>query len=323
MTAEALALIEESHEVINLEFGYALADLVTALRRAHVVISIYASITAEMVAEAPELQAIMTFGVGYDHLDVEAITQRGITIHNTRGANAEAVAELAVCLMLNLARRTCRASKLLKEGGWRRGEAFPPWLSGTELWEKTLGLIGLGNIGQRVARMAHGFDMRILAFDPFVTKEFATGLGAELTDLDRVFQESDFVTLHVPLSAETAGLVNRERLRSMKPTAYLINTCRGPVIDEGALVEALEQGWIAGAGLDVFEEEPLPLEHPLLELDTVILTPHIGGFSEETLRTASMDVAKRVLQALAGEVPDNLVNQEALLDNARQSTERR
>jgi len=312
MSERALAFLAESSQVINLTFGHSHTELLGSLRRADVVISIYAPISAEMMDVAPGLKAILTFGTGYDHLDVAAATERRIYVSNTRGANAEAVAELSFCLMLNLFRKTYRADVLVREGAWRKGTAFPAWLSGAELWKKTLGIVGLGRIGQRVARIGSGFEMRILAYDPYVSAESARGVAATLVELVEVFRESDVVTIHVPLCADTDRLVDTEKLALMKPTAYLINTCRGPVVDEEALITALQDGRIAGAGLDVFHQEPLPPDHPLLTLDNVILTPHIGGFTDETLESASMSVAERALQVLAGSVPDNLVNRTVL-----------
>lgn len=308
MSEKALALLAESNEVIELEFGYGEEELLRSLRRADVVISIYAPISAEMMDVAPRLKGIVTFGVGYGHVDVSGATERGIYVSNNPGANAEAVAELAFSMMLNLMRKTCRADALVRAGRWQPGAALPSWLSGGELWRKTLGIVGLGSIGRRVARIAGGFEMRVLAYDPYVSREVAEKAGATLVELPEIFREADIVTVHVPLNAGTEGLVSAENLGLMKPSAYLVNLSRGPVLDEGALIEALREGWIAGAGLDVFDVEPLPPDHPLLGLNNVVLTPHIGGFTEETMEMASMSVAKRVLQILAGKTPDNLVN---------------
>jgi D-3-phosphoglycerate dehydrogenase len=265
-----------------------------------------------MMDAAPHLKGVVTFGSGCDHLDLAAATERGIYISNTRGANAEAVAELAISMMLNLMRQTCRAESLVRAGEWRQGTAFPSWLSGRELAGKTLGILGLGTIGRRVARIARGFNMRVLAYDPYLSSTTAVDLGAEWVELPVIFRQSDVVTIHVPLTTETRPLVTAERLAWMKRTAYLINLSRGPVVDESALVEALHQGRIAGAGLDVFEVEPLPPGHPLLILDNVVFTPHFAGGTVEAKQRQSMAVAKQVLQIVAGKVPDNLVNRAVL-----------
>jgi len=312
MDEQALATLANSSDLVRLEFGYAREELFRALVGADVVISIHAPITADMMDAASRLKSIVIFGVGYDHVDVAAATDRGITVSNTRGANAEAVAELAFSMMMNLVRRTCQADSLVRAGKWRPGSALPSWLCGRQLWEKTVGIVGLGNIGRRVARIAAGFDMSILAYDPYVPAAVAQRLGARLVDLQTVFREADVVTIHIPLSADTEGLVNTDRLALMKSTAYLINTSRGAIVDEKALLQALAEGRIAGAGLDVFCVEPLPSNHPLLSFDNVILSAHIGGFTAETMEAASASIVRRVQQVLAGEVPDCLVNEAAL-----------
>jgi D-3-phosphoglycerate dehydrogenase len=313
LTDEAVGLLSKSSEIIQLQPGFSEQELFSALRDADAFVSIYmAPVTAEMMDAAPRLKGVVTFGSGCDHLDLAAATARGIYVSNTRGANAEAVAELAVSMMLNLMRKACRADSLVRAGEWQRGAAFPSWLSGRELAGKTLGILGLGTIGRRVARIARGFDMRVLAYDPFVSSAVAQDVGAELVELPLIFRQSDVVTIHVPLTAETRPLVTVQRLAWMKSTAYLINLSRGPVVDEAALVEALREGRIAGAGLDVFEVEPLPPEHPLLTLDNVVFTPHFAGGTAEAKQRQSMAVARQVLQIVAGEVPDNLVNRAVL-----------
>jgi len=308
-----LALLAKSHEVVQLEPDYSEERIFCLLPEADVIVSIYmAPVTARMMNAAPNLKGIVTYGSGYNHIDVPAATERGIAVCNNAGANAEAVAEHAFSLMLNLTRRTYRGDAMVRSGSWRPGCALPAWLSGSELWEKTLGIVGLGNIGRHVARIGRGFDMQVLACDPYVSAEVARSVGAALVALDTVFREADILTVHVPLTVETEGLVNMEGLSFMKPTAYLINTSRGPVVDEDALIGALRDGWIAGAGLDVYALEPLPPEHPLLTLDNVILTPHFAGRTVEAKDRQSAGVVGQVLQILTGETPDRLINQAML-----------
>lgn len=308
-----LALLKASNEVVQLEPDYTDEQMSRLLPKVDVIVSIYmASVTAQMMDEAPRLRGIVTYGSGYNHIDVAAATERGIYMCNNAGMNAEAVAEHAFSLILNLTRRTYRADSMVRDGKWRRGSALPSWLSGSELWKKTLGIVGLGNIGRRVARIGGGFEMQILACDPYVSVEAAREVGATLVALETLFREADILTLHVPRNAETEGLVNAERLALMRPTAYLINTCRGPVVDEGALVAALKAGQIAGAGLDVFAAEPLIPDHPLLRFENVILTPHFAGRTAEAKEGQSAGVVRQVLQILAGDVPDKLINDAVL-----------
>ena len=184
---------------------------------------------------------------------------------------------------------------------------MPPWMVGTELAGKTLGVVGLGMIGQKVARIGQGFGMRVVAHDPLASRDTFSAHGVEPVDLEELFPMADFLTLHVPLTPETAGMVNATRLGRMKPSAYLINTSRGAVVDQAALIEALCAGRIAGAGLDVFAEEPLPPDSPLLRMDNVVLTPHMGASTWESVAATSLTMARQAVSILRGEKPSNLV----------------
>lgn len=255
---------------------------------------------------APRLRVISRYGVGYERVDVETATRLGVVVTITPGANTQAVADLALGLMLAVCRRIPEADRATRAGGW-------PRLVGTELWGKRLGLVGLGRIGKAVAqRAAGGFSMKVLAYDVQWDEAFAARWGVERAEhVDRVFAESDFVSLHVPLTPETHRLVNRERLRSMKPTAYLVNTSRGGLVDEAALAEALREGWIAGAALDVFENEP-PVGSPLLEAPNLVLTPHMAAHTREAVSAMGRMAAANVLQVLVeGTCPAAAVNPEA------------
>lgn len=279
-----------------------------------VIISEYFKITRRVMNASPDLKGVVVWGVGYNHIDVKAASERCIYVANTRGSNSESVAEHAFTLMLALTRKLLRTHIFVRKGGWVSLEetGLPQELMAYDLYEKTLGVIGLGSIGSRVARIAHGFNMRVLAYDPYVSVELAKERGAELVDLEKLLMESDFITLHLTLTEETRNLISTRELNLMKPTTYLINTSRGPVIDEEALIRAL-RGKIAGSGLDVFTKEPIDLENPLLKFDNVIITPHCAGNSEEALKATSLMVSEEVLRILHDQIPENLVNKSQLI----------
>jgi glyoxylate reductase len=259
-----------------------------------------------LIESAPNLRVISTMAVGYDNIDVAAATARGIPVGHTPGVLTETTADLAFALILTCARRIVEAERLLRDGGWRSWD--PGLLLGRDLHGATLGIVGFGKIGQAVARRGAGFDMRVVYASRSPVSE--PHPPAERLPLDELLRAADFVSLHVPLTDETRGLIGEPELRSMKPTAILVNTARGGVVDQAALVRALEQGWIAGAGLDVMETEPLPLDDPLLRAPNVVLLPHIGSASHATReRMASMAV-DNCLGGLRGERLPHCVNPE-------------
>ncbi|AEH50637.1 glyoxylate reductase [Pseudothermotoga thermarum] len=261
-------------------------------------------------AAGPNLKIVANYAVGYNNIDVEEATKRGIMVTNTPGVLTETTADLAWALLMAVARRIVEADRFVREGkfkGWR-----PTLLLGTDVYGSTLGVIGFGRIGQAVARRALGFNMRVLYYSrKRVDEEIEKRLNATYVDLETLLKESDFVTLHVPLTKETYHLIDEPQLRMMKKEAYLINTARGPVVNEKALVKALKEGWIRGAALDVFENEP-EVEPELLKLDNVVLAPHIGSASYATRIKMSIMVAENLIKGLKGEVPPNLVNPEVL-----------
>lgn len=262
----------------------------------------------EVIRQAPELRVISNIAVGYDNIDVACATERGILVTNTPGILTETTADLAFGLLLAAARRIAEADRFVRSGQWREWKL--DFLLGTDVHHRTLGIIGLGRIGQAVARRARGFAMNVLYAAPRrASPEVERELGAQQVPLETLLQESDFVSLHVPLNAETRHLIGKPQLALMKPTAILINTARGPVVDEEALFEALSQGKIQGAGLDVFEHEP-QVYPGLPSLPNVVLAPHIGSASRQTrLRMVEM-AAENLIAGLKGEVPPNLVNRE-------------
>ncbi|MCX7795189.1 MAG: D-glycerate dehydrogenase [bacterium] len=261
-------------------------------------------------AAGPQLKVVSNYAVGYDNIDVNEATKRGIVVTNTPGVLTETTADLAWALILSTARRIVEADKFTRAGkyqGWA-----PMLFLGQDVYGKTLGIIGMGRIGQAVARRAKGFNMKVLYNDiRRIPEELEKELNATFVSLDELLEQSDFVSLHTYLSPETYHLINEERLKKMKKTAYLINTARGPIIDETALVRALKEGWIAGAGLDVYEFEP-KLVPGLAECENAVLLPHIASASVETRTKMATMAAENLLAVLAGKVPPNPVNPEVL-----------
>lgn len=268
------------------------------------------SVDGELMDGAPRLRMIANMAVGYNNIDVKAATARGIPVSNTPGVLTDATAELAFALILAAARRIADMDRLTRRGEFRYWA--PMLFLGTEVTGKTLGIVGLGRIGKAVARRARGFDMRVIYHNrERMGSAEESELQAEYADLKRLLRESDFVSLHVPLTEETKYLIGENEFALMKPTAFLINTSRGPVVDEQALVRVLRERKIAGAGLDVYENEPA-LAPGLTELDNVTLLPHVGSGTLETrTRMASLAV-ENLVAGLRGDVPPNLLNPEVL-----------
>jgi glyoxylate reductase len=265
-------------------------------------------IDAEVFDAAPKLKIVAQMAVGFDNIDVAEATRRGIYVTNTPGVLTETTADFAWALLMAVARRVVEADKYVRSGQWKVSW-HPSMLLGRDVYGATLGIVGAGRIGTAVARRAKGFNMKILYYDvvpmpPEIEKE----LDAKRVDLDTLLRESDFVSIHVPLIKETYHLINEEKLKLMKKTAYLINNSRGPVVDEKALYKALKEGWIAGAALDVFEQEPTPLDNPLLKLDNVVVAPHISSASYETRSRMAEMVAENLIAFFDGKTPPNLVN---------------
>jgi len=268
-------------------------------------------IDRELLDNAPRLRIIAQYAVGYDNIDLEHATRLGIYVTNTPGVLTDATADLTWALLLAAARRIVEADGFVRSGDyWRTGTGWHPMMMlGTHVTGKTLGIVGMGRIGQAVARRARGFGMRILYYQRHrLPREVEEELGASYVDLDTLLAESDFVTLHVPLTPETRHMIGERELRLMKRTAILVNTARGAVLDTEALVRALEEGWIAGAALDVFEQEPLPPDHPLTRFRNVVLAPHIGSATVDTRAKMAELVAENLVAFYRGEVPPTLVN---------------
>ncbi|HEY8497679.1 MAG TPA: D-glycerate dehydrogenase [Limnochordales bacterium] len=296
------------------------AELLEAVRgRDGLVTLLTDTIDAEvMEAAGPRLRVISNYAVGFNNVDVREATRRRILVCNTPGVLTETTADLAWALLMAVARRVVEADAFVRAGRFEAMGGWSPTLFlGTDVHGKTLGIVGFGRIGEAVARRARGFDMRVLYHDVRRrTPEEEARLGVEYRSLEALLQESDFVTLHVDLNASTRHLLNERTLALMKPTAYLINTSRGPVVDEAALVRALRERRIAGAGLDVFEDEPR-LAPGLAELPNVVLLPHIASASTETRARMAEMAAANLIAALSGRRPPHVVNPEALEEGAR------
>jgi glyoxylate reductase len=251
-------------------------------------------IDAEVFDAAPKLKMIAQLAVGFDNVDVQEATKRGIYVSNTPEVLTDTTADFAWTLLMALARRVVEADKYVRMGKWKVGW-HPAMLQGRDVYGATMGIVGAGRIGYAVAKRATGFSMKILFYDVIPRPEMEKDFGAKKVDLDELLKQSDFVSVHVPLMKETHHLINAEKLRLMKKTAYLINNSRGPVVDEKALYEALNEGRIAGAGLDVFEQEPTSLANPLLKLDNVVVAPHISSASYETRSKMAEMVADNLI----------------------------
>jgi D-3-phosphoglycerate dehydrogenase / 2-oxoglutarate reductase len=261
--------------------------------------------TERVLAGLPELRVISRNGVGYDRIDVEAATRHGVAVAITPEGNHQAVAEHAMALMLAVARRVVQDSVDTRGGNWRRRKVFVP------LRGSTLGIIGLGRIGRSVAVRAAAFGMRLLAFEQFPDQQFAQKHNVELVDLDTLLAQSDFVTLHTPMTPNTRELINRDTLAKMKRGSVLVNTARGGLVNEADLFAALKSGHLAGAGLDVLIVEPPPADHPLWELDNVIVTPHVAAFDQRALEDMAVAAAQNIIDLLDGRWPAaSIVNPE-------------
>jgi len=264
-------------------------------------------VTAELLAAAPRLQVIARAGVGVDNVDVAAATERGIVVVNSPEGNTIAAAEHTIALLLALSRKIPQATASLRAGEWRRTDFV-----GVEVYNKTLGIVGFGKIGREVARRARGLGMRVIATDLYVNPELAAREHVELVPLETLLRTADYVSLHTPLTRETANLLDRDTLALLKPGARVINCARGGLIDEEALLAALESGHVAGAALDVFAQEPPPPDHPLLHHERVVATPHLGASTEEAQINVALDAAEQVLAVLDGRPPRSAVNMPAV-----------
>lgn len=262
-------------------------------------------ITARVIAAAHQLKVISKFGVGVDKIDVAAATKRKIAVCNAPGANSNSVADLAFCLLLAVARKINLADKQVRTGVWQP-------VVGIELWNKIIGIIGLGKIGKAVARRAKGFQMRVLAYEPYPDKDFVQREKIELLSLTALLSQADFISLHLPANPATRGLIGAKELAVTKPGAILVNTARGDIVDEAALYTALKEGRLGGAGLDVFNIEPPDTSSPLFELPNVVVSPHSGAHTVEAINKMGIIAAQNVVNVLNGILPIAILNPEVL-----------
>ncbi len=276
-------------EVISVDDS-ATEEFVSALGDADALIVRSATkVTRELLSLAPRLKAIGRAGVGIDNVDVPAATERHVVVFNSLGGNTIAAAELTMGLLVSVARRLPAAEASLRSGNWNRSD-----FKGVELRGKTLGLIGAGRIGSEVGMRCMAFDMGVVAYDPYLSPTRADAVGIEMVSLEDVLERGDFISIHVPLTEETRGIIGAEALSAMKPTAFVVNASRGGVVDETALAKALHNGEIAGAALDVFEHEPLPADSPLRNAPNLVLTPHLGASTAEAQVGVATEVAHKV-----------------------------
>lgn len=307
IAADGIRALQEYGDVV-VKPGATAADLSDILNDCvALIVRSQTRVTASMIEAGKNLRVIGRAGIGTDNIDVEAASRRGIVVVNAPTAVVVAAAEHTLALILSLFRRIPQAHQSVSEGRWERGKFV-----GTELRGKTVGVVGLGNIGQEVARRLDAFDVRLVGSDPYVTAEYASNLGIELLPLDALLDVADLVSVHVPLTASTRGLIGPAQFQRMKPGARVVNCARGGVVDETALVRALDDGRIAGAALDVFVEEP-PTNRDLLSSSRVVLTPHLGASTEEAQVAASLEVAQQVIAVLEGRPVRYAVNAPAIL----------
>jgi len=259
-------------------------------------------VTADIIESAKNLKVIGRAGSGLDNIDKVSATKQGIVVMNTPGGNTITTAEHTMALLFSMARQIPQATASMKQGKWEKKR-----FTGVELYGKTIGIIGIGNIGSHVARMAQGIGMNVIAYDPYMSEEKARSLGIRMVSLDELIETSEFITIHTPLTNETKGLINSERIKKMRDGVRIVNAARGGIIDEYALYEGLKSGKVAAAALDVFEKEP-PVGSPLLELDNVVLTPHLGAATEEAQKNVAIAIAEQVVDYLKHGTIRNAVN---------------
>lgn len=293
------------------EFSGKPEDLVPHMKDVDILVVHVAPVTKEVMEASGRLKVVGCTRGGPVNVDIDAATMLGIPVVRAPGRNAEAVADYVIGFIIAHTRNIAKAYHLLKQGIWR-DEFYFYDECGFEMKGKKLGLIGFGRVGVEVCRRARALGMKILAYDPYVKPEAVRAEGAEPVDFETLLRESDIVSIHARLTEETRHMIGEREFKLMKPTAIFVNTARGELVDEKALIKALEDGWIAGAALDVFEREPLPPDNPLLKMENVTVTPHIAGASKETVYRSATMIAEDIKRVLKGEKPKFCVNQEVL-----------
>ncbi len=281
-------------------------DVIKSARGMHGLLAQFAPITRRVIESLPELKVVGRYGIGYDIIDVEAATENGVCVVNVPEYCEEEVSDHAFSLLMTLARKVVPYNQDVKNGNWDYKIRRPLY----RLQGKTVGLIGFGKIPRRLAEKMKPFDFKVLAYDPYADQKLAKEYEVELVEIDELMKESDFVSVHAPLTKETKHLIGKNELGIMKESAFIINTSRGPVIDEKALIKVLKDGQLAGAGLDVTVAEPVEKDNPLLGMDNVIITPHVAWYSRDSIIELKERTAQQVACVLQGKKPEHLVNEE-------------
>lgn len=299
---------EEVLGKLGIELTYAQCktedEVIEACKDADALINQYAPITRRVIENLENCKVISRYGVGFNTIDVDAATEKGIIVGNVTDYCLDEVSNHAMALLLACARKVTLLNNAVKGGNWDFKVAVPIY----RLKGQTLGLVGFGNIPQTVAKKAQAFDLNVIAYDPFVSEELAASKNVELVSLDELCERSDFISVHAPLNKHTEKMISHDQFSKMKKEAYIINTARGPVIDEQAMIQALQDGEIAGAGLDVLETEPVESDNPLLKMDNVLLNPHAAFYSVEAETELKRKTAENVADVLSGYYPTYLVN---------------
>ena len=270
-----------------------------------IVVSCFTKITSKIINSAKKLKAIIKYGVGVDNINIDEATKRGVLVINCPEYGSETIADHAFSLIACLSRNVIKIDRNMRKKGW----FWPnPEYMGTDIFGKTLGIIGFGRIGKAMAKRAKGFSMKVIVFDPYIDDETVTQFDVKRVNLDGLLELLDFLSIHCILTPETRGLIGEAELKRMKNDAYLINVSRGEIIDEDALIKALRNGWIAGAGLDVFNDEPLNVNHPLLSFENVIITPHLAWYTKGASKRLEMEAFQRIIEVIDGKIPKNVKN---------------
>ncbi len=311
-TGTSAMMMEEVEELAKVNAELVGADCVTedeiikAAKDADAIITMGAKITRRVMEALTKCRVIVRYGVGFDMIDVDAATDNGILVVNLPTFCTEEVANHAIALLLICAKKLVFLNNGTKQGRWTESkQAMAPMGS---IYGQTLGVVGCGNIGGMMARRAQCFSLRLLANDPYIDESRARWNNITLVNLPELLKESDFVSIHTPLNKETWHLIGEKAFKQMKPTAYFINTARGPIVDEMALIKALQEKWIAGAGLDVFEKEPVAPDNPLFKMDNVVVTPHSASYSDAAFKRLRTSVGQEAARVLSGRWPRNVVN---------------
>ena len=306
MIEEAKVLAKMNAELVGAD-GVTEDEVIEAAKDADAILTAGAQITRRVMEALPKCKAIVRYGIGFDTIDVAAATDNGILVVNIPGFCLEEVSNHAITLLLACAKKLIQLNNVIRQGHWHGVSGTAPAPMGS-IYGQTLGLIGCGLIGRMTGRKAQCFGLKVLGYDPYVNKSLAKEYGITLVSLPELLKESDFISVHTPLNKETRHLIGEKEFKQMKPTAYFINTARGSVVDEPALIKALQEKWIAGAGLDVFEKEPVDADNPLLEMDNVVVTPHCAGYSDASFKRLRTSVGQEAARVLRGRLPKNVVN---------------